>query len=212
MGKFVDLAGKQFGLLTVIGKTGKRSRSGCVVWECKCRCGKTTYVPSSSLIGGYSASCGCAQRLATKKANTTHGKSYEKIYRVWNGIKERCENPNNVAFKNYGGRGIELCEEWHNPECFIDWAYAHGYSPGKKLSIDRVDNDKGYFPENCAWVDKRTQQNNRRVNHHLTLNGETKTLSEWGETVGIKPNTILCRIRKGWTAEEALTTVVRHRG
>lgn len=204
MSKAIDIKGIRFGRLIAIEPTKKRSSSGCIIWKCKCNCGTITYVPVNTLRNGQK-SCGCLQKEAVRKANTTHGKSYTKIHRTWSSIKDRCLNSNDVAYNNYGGRGIKICEEWANDfMTFCNWSYSNGYN--ETLTIDRIDNNGNYEPSNCRWVERKTQQNNRRNNHYITINNETKTLQEWGESTGIKPNTINCRIRKGWSCENAIFT------
>lgn len=119
---------------------------------------------------------------------------------------QRCENPNAHAYKNYGGRGITVCEEWHNYETFRDWALANGYEETKqgKCTLDRIDTSKGYSPDNCRWVDMKTQQRNRRNNVRLTLDGITKTLPEWAELTNTKPVTLRKRYEYGWSVREII--------
>lgn len=132
-----------------------------------------------------------------------HGMWNTKIYHVWQGMKQRCEDPNRENYKNYGARGITVCEEWHDPETFINWALSHGYKEG--LSIDRIDNEKGYFPDNCRWADSTTQARNQRKNRLLVYDGETKCLSEWSQIVGIPIPTIWKRLQHGMPVKDALT-------
>lgn len=129
---------------------------------------------------------------------------------IWDSMKKRCCNPNEPAYKNYGGRGIKVCNEWLNSFfAFREWATENGYSDD--LSIDRIDVNGNYCPENCRWVDAKTQCNNRRNNHAITFMGETHTISEWSKITGIHQDVILYRIKAGWDVERALTEKVRVR-
>lgn len=139
-------------------------------------------------------------------ANKTHGCSKTKIYRVFMAMHARCKNPNHISYPRYGAKGVTVCERWAKFEQFI--ADMGMRKPGQ--SIDRVDNTKGYSPENCRWATVKEQANNHSNNRHLTVNGETKTLAQWGETVGMSPMKILSRIRRGWTTEDAV--LLRHLG
>lgn len=131
-----------------------------------------------------------------------------RLYCIWRHMKERCNNPNHVAFQHYGGRGITVCEQWKNDFLgFKEWALQNGYSA--ELTIDRIDNNGGYTPNNCRWATREQQQNNRRTNHLLTFLGETHSIAEWGRLTGISRITIRSRIREGWSTEEALTIPVR---
>ena len=136
-----------------------------------------------------------------------HGDSYTRLYSVYQSIIDRCYNINNKRFNDYGGRGIDVCDEWKNNYiAFKEWAISNGYQEG--LSIDRIDNDMGYSSSNCRWVTRKTQQNNTRFNHIVEYNNESKTIAEWSEITGIKYDTLYSRLYRGWTAEKALTTPV----
>lgn len=126
-----------------------------------------------------------------------------KLYKVWSAMKDRCSNPHNHKFPNYGAKGIRVCDEWlHNYSAFKEWSYANGYQEG--LSIDRIDNSKGYCPENCRWVNMIVQQNNRTNNIRIEIDGVTHTLSEWSKISGIKTDTIYRRIKNGFPVKEAV--------
>ena len=155
-------------------------------------------------IRGRNKSCGCYS------SNRTHGLSYKTpLYSVWKGIKARCYNVHNKRYKNYGGRGITLCAEWHDFKKFYDWSLANGYKEG--LTIDRIDNDGNYAPDNCRWADTMTQANNHSDNHFLTYNGETFTLAQWTRKLNFPLNLIWKRLQRGWSVEEALTLPVGSR-
>ena len=127
-----------------------------------------------------------------------------RIYRIWVGMKNRCQNPNNYSYHNYGGRGIKVCPEWQDYQTFLDWSLAHGYADG--LSIDRIDNEGDYCPENCRWATRREQNCNTRQNHFLTYKGKTQTISQWAEDVGLDYSALKQRINSGWPVEKALIT------
>lgn len=139
----------------------------------------------------------------TKKYFDEYGTS-SRLYSIWRHMKERCYNENHVAFNSYGGRGISVCEQWKTDfTSFKEWALENGYS--SDLTIDRVNNNGNYSPQNCRWATRIQQQNNTRANHLLTFNGETHSFAEWSRITGINRITIRSRIRMGWTEEEALT-------
>lgn len=135
-----------------------------------------------------------------------HGEGRTRLYRCWSGMKTRCRNPHQVRYEDYGGRGIDICDEWANSYLtFKEWAISNGYCEGK--TIDRIDNEKGYFPENCRWATHKEQQRNKRNNRLVTLNGETKPLSEWSEITGIRHGVLWQRVfHLGWPIEKAFTT------
>ena len=207
MGTFIDLTGMTFGDLTVLGKgepyvSPKGYRA--VNWICSCSCGNQVLVRGCNLKSGASTSCGC--KRVNHPNRLTHGLSKTRIYGIWLGMKDRCSNPGSSSYQDYGGRGITIDPDWGRDfEIFLDWASSSGYQDG--LSIDRIDNNKGYFPGNCRWANASTQQNNKRNNHVITFNGETHTMKEWSDITGIKYQKLKDRLNKcGWEPARALTT------
>lgn len=140
-----------------------------------------------------------------------HGDTGTRLYHIWANMKARCTNTNNRQFVDYGGRGISICEEWLKYEAFRDWALSNGYN--ERLSIDRIDNDAGYRPDNCRWATPREQANNTRKVRLIAFNGETHSVCEWARILGIKQSTLNMRLNKyGWSAEQALGKEVRKYG
>ena len=202
--RIIDLTGQRFGRLIVVRFIGT-SKARQAIWRCQCDCGKETDVRASSLRCGDTTSCGCLQREVSKEVNTKHGEAHSRLHNIWGQMKGRCENPKNHAFEHYGARGIAVCDEWKEYANFRDWAMLNGYR--ESLSIDRIDNDKGYSPDNCRWTTMKKQSNNRRSNHTISFNGETHTLEEWASIKGLKYGTLSSRInRYHWSIEKALTT------
>ena len=165
---------------------------------CKCDCGNVVEVPAESLVNGASKSCGCYNR----EIITKHNKSMTNLYQVWQCMKDRCFNPNHVQYKDYGGRGITVCDEWSDPDAFCEWALSNGYSKG--LSIDRIDVNGNYEPSNCRWATQKEQCRNRRNNAVLEYNGEKHCLTEWAEIVGTKASTLATRRKRGWPTRDII--------
>ena len=166
MRKVKDLSGLRFGKLTAIAVDG-RDKNGNVTWLCNCDCGKSCVVTGVHMSSGHKKSCGCLNSSdgRRQRVETKHGKSNSRLYRVWATMKNRCHNPNTERYRYYGGRGITVCDEWRNDfQKFYEWAISNGYdenAPFQQCTIDRIDNDKGYSPDNCRWVDMNAQRHNR---------------------------------------------------
>lgn len=190
MNKRKDLTGQRFGRLVVLSYDHD-DRYYNTYWRCLCDCGNEVIVRLNHLTSGITNSCGCYKR----EISTTHGMTNSSLYNRWCKMRDRCNNPNIKEYENYGARGIFVCDEWNSFENFRDWALDNGYEDS--LTIDRINNDDGYYPENCRWADKITQCNNRRSNHNITWGGETHTLKQWARLFGIKYATLWARVQRG---------------
>ena len=213
MAKRKDLAGQRFGRLMVLYDTGER-RNKKVVWHCQCDCGNELDVRSNSLVSVRTTSCGCYRRQRTAEVHTVHGmtrgEKIHPIYQTWYAMLQRCENPDNKSYKNYGFRGIKVCDEWHKLIPFCDWALASGWQKG--LQLDRINNDGNYEPGNCRWATSQENNRNRRGNRMITFAGKTQCLAAWADETGIKYQTLLDRVdRYRWPIERALTEPVKRR-
>ena len=207
MGKFVDLTGKRFGRLVVVSRAKDHiSKSGrsVVVFRCRCDCGNECDVMGTALTRGFTKSCGCLKSEVVKKRMMKRDDVSRKLRIVHRNIIERCYDKKNKRYRRYGGRGIVVCEEWladGGQERFIEWARENGYEIG--LTIDRIDNDGPYSPNNCRWVTAKEQCNNRSTNTFLTVDGTTKTIAQWLDFLGIKST------RLYYYGEEAKVDYVR---
>ena len=202
------LLGRKFGRLTVMKEIEpKYDKNGRIYhqWKCKCDCGNYINVTSNNLKGNHTRSCGCLQREVAGQQTLKHGYRNTRLYRIYNTMKQRCNNPNNQAYKNYGGRGIKVCEEWNKKDGlkdFGDWALANGYKDN--LTIDRINVDKGYSPDNCRWVDMKTQCNNTRRNVHLTYLGVDYTIAQFSRKYSIDHRLVGKLLRDGLSPSEIL--------
>lgn len=215
MGKYTDLTGLQFGRLTVIAKAKPSIRTDGkprTRWRCRCECGNEIIVNGDNLTRGNTVSCGCYQKDITSNIKKTHGKTNTRLYSVWSGIKSRCYNKNVYEYRWYGARGITMCDEWKADfDSFYNWSIANGYdetAPRGSCTIDRIDANQGYSPENCRFVSQQQQMNNIHTNHIISCDGETHTIAEWSRITGISQFKIRNRIAKlGWSPERALQTI-----
>jgi len=199
----IDISGNTYSMLKVIKPVG-RFNDRKVKWLCVCECGEYAVTSVVKLKSGHTKSCGCFKVIATKKAKTTHGRSKSTEYGIWNGMKNRCENKNEPAYRRYGGKGISVCERWQK---FTNFHEDMGDRPSPIHSIDRIDGTKGYYKENCRWATPLEQANNQSTNRPLTLNGRTQNLSTWAREIGIAAASLSSRLnRSRWSVEKALTT------
>lgn len=206
MRKTIDLVGMKFNHLTVLKKdTTKILPSGQhkTMWVCECDCGNISSVSSYALRHGNILSCKECGIKRSSESRKVHGKRNSRIYNIWAEMKQRCFNKNHKYYCNYGGRGITVCDEWiHDFKAFYDWAIKNDYSDN--LTIDRIDNDKGYSPENCRWATAKEQANNTRRNKRIKFMGEGKTLSQWADTYGISQDLLGERLLRGIPIERAI--------
>ena len=201
--RFVDLTGKTFARLSVLRVADEKRKQTC--WVCRCECGSECVVVGSNLSSGNTKSCGCLKAERSRQRCTTHGKTGSRAHRIWRAMWARCRNLN---AKNYGGRGISICDEWLSFELFLkDMG-----DPGSDQSIERKNNEGGYCKENCVWASPVAQARNRRSNRFLTFKSETLCVAQWSEKLGVSQGVILRRLALGWSVDEALTTSVRPQG
>lgn len=205
--KKIDLTGKRFGRLVVIEEADIKDKFHRTMWKCKCDCGNEIIVPYQRLKLGQTRSCGCLAHESLVKRNIRHGDSVrgkrERLYGIYSSIKTRCYAKDDPHYERWGGRGIKMCDEWFNSyESFKEWAMNNGYADN--LTIERIDNDGDYCPDNCRWATVKEQARNKRNNRYLTYNGEKKCLGEWCEIYNIPRSTLRNRVVRGWTPEECL--------
>lgn len=209
MSKLIDLTGQKFGRLTVIKRVEKQNKTRSAYWLCQCECGNTTIVSSPNLKNKHAMSCDCLQQESRLTHSITHGLTKTRIYKIYLGMKKRCYNKNYFQFQYYGGKGIRICDEWlNNFKSFYDWSIANNYND--TLTIDRINSNGNYCPENCRWVDKYVQANNKKTNKLITYNNETHTMKEWSKITGLTYSTIQHRLDRNWDIEKALTTPQRN--
>lgn len=204
MSKTKDEVGNRYVMLLVIRRHGS-TNDGKATWECVCDCGSIKTVLGKSLRSGITTSCGCYNKELVSKLKRKYIIQNTRLYRIWNDMVDRCENENNQAFKHYGGRGISVCEEWHDTNTFFKWAMSYGYSD--TLTIERINNNGNYEPTNCKWATRKEQLNNRRNNKRITINGKTQTLQQWSEELKIPRSTIQYRIDHGMSPEGAIMKI-----
>lgn len=195
----LKLEGLRFGKWLVIGKSSKIDRFGTIYWDCVCECGRKRQIQGSSLKQGRTKSCSFC-------ANKRHGYEGTPTYSSWVSMRRRCIDPKSHGYANYGGRGIEVCEEWAFFEKFLS---DMGERPSG-TSIDRIDNDKGYFKENCRWATSKQQIRNRSISPKVEYQGEIRSLAELSEIFNVPHRRLYDRIRQGWNIEEALSTPVKY--
>lgn len=192
-----NLIGQRFGRLVVIGLDDRNSKK--TYWVCQCDCGGIKSARSDCLLCGAVKSCGCMKKEQDKKnltANHSHKQSGTRLYRIWQGIKKRCNDVHDARYDRYGGRGISICDEWEqNFKNFFEWAMHNGYD--ETLTIDRIDNNGDYCPDNCRWSTQKEQSNNRSTTIRITIGNATKSLKEWCSIFEIEYGTIIARYHSG---------------
>lgn len=204
-----DFSGQKVGKLMPIAIISNASGGGNLMWACICECGnfaaRNSSMLSTAIREKKNSNCGC------EHGNARHGLTYKakKLHMVWSSMKARCYRPTCKDFKNYGGRGISICDEWRNDfASFHKWAMSTGYTEGVS-TIERIDVDGNYCPGNCTWIVNERQALNTRKVIFLTAKGKTQSLSEWAVELGIRPNTIKTRLRLGWLVDDALFKEVK---
>ena len=206
----LDLVGRKIGRLTVVEYLGLRKRPdgrNYSWFRCICECGNECEKKGTSLTSGKVNSCGCLRREISRTKDNYHGKTHTKLYQVWSSMRARCNRPSDAAYHNYGGRGISYAPEWDDYMIFHKWAYENGYQQDVGLTLERIDVNKGYTPENCCWDTRKRQSNNKRNNLFFTLDGITHTLAEWCEIYNVPYSRVDARMNAlGWTFEKALFT------
>jgi hypothetical protein len=197
MGKTIDMVGFKTDHLVVVGYAGTKNKRA--MWNCKCECGRVFATEGKHLRNGSTISCGCYKKKimsAQGKKNITHNETKTRLYGIWRGIKKRCSLPSDASYKYYGAKGIAMFQEWEESyENFRSWAINNGYSD--ELTIDRIDNAKGYYPENCRWSDWYVQENNRTNNVRIIYKGESMTKAEVARKLGISRNLLHYRLEHG---------------
>ena len=192
--------GERYGHLTVIKPIGSTPKD--VLWLCKCDCGNEKIIAARHLYTGRRSSCGCINPFVT------HGGTRTRLYNIWAGMKQRCYDQKDPSYQKYGKKGITVCEEWiYDYPAFRDWSIKNGYDDS--LSIDRIDNSKGYSPDNCRWATVKEQANNRTSNRVYEVNGIKGNITQLSDVFSIKYATARARINRGWSAERAFTTPTR---
>lgn len=216
--KAEELCGKKFGRLTVVKRCENYVSPKGVTrsnWLCKCDCGNELKVTADKLKSGNTKSCGCLKNEITVQRSFKHGGRHTRLYSIYYAMVNRCGNKNAINYKNYGGRGIKVCDEWSGEDGFINfmnWANSNGYE--NNLSIDRIDVNGNYSPANCKWSTRREQMNNTTRNHLITIDNKTHTLSQWASISGVNPSTIYYRLKRGVPEKEAVFSkmISRKRG
>lgn len=200
-----DLTGRVYGRLTVLRFAGKKA-NGNPLWLCRCECGTERTIIGSSLRSGRQQSCGCWNKERIRR----HGKCKTPEYVIWAGMKQRCRNPLAGSYRNYGGRGIAVCERWSGRRGFESFLADMGPRPSPQHTIERINNELDYSPENCAWALPEQQANNKRTCRYLTHDGCMMTIAQWARHVGLEYKTLFDRLKHGWEVAEALNTPPQH--
>jgi hypothetical protein len=206
-----DITGQRFHKLVALEHAGYREGAKCrkSLWKCICDCGREAIVAYVELTAGATKSCGCIIGQHKRTHGATVGGKPSPEFMAWGSLRARCENPHSRSYKDYGARGIKVCERWATFENFLA---DMGPRPSPAYSIDRRDNNGNYEPGNCHWTTRVAQSNNRRSSRFLTINGETKTYAEWERHADLPPGRVFTRLKMGWKPEEVLQPSVRGTG
>jgi hypothetical protein len=209
--KYVNEIGNTYGRLKVIKEVGRKR--GAVLYLCECECGENKEITAIDLRSGRVNSCGCLKKELIIEENTTHGMRKHRLYRIYHNMISRCYNKNSTHFLDYGGRGIIICDIWLNKETgfinFVNWSLKSGYSDN--LTIDRMNVNGNYEPNNCRWATASEQNSNKRTTKYVEIDGESKTLKEWCVFYDINYKTARARIKNGWNIIDALTVPTKRR-
>ena len=200
-----DETGNRYGYLTVIRRSDRKRNY--TEWVCKCDCGNEIIAMGTDLRAGKYVSCGCKRKEGYRK---THGMCKTRLYKTWCDMKARCYRKNAKGYEFYGARGISVCDEWKNSfESFRDWALVNGYDDS--LTIDRIDVNGNYCPENCRWLTIQEQLRNTRKNVFITIDNKRLTIKEWADVLGVNPGTLYSRKERGWNDVDVLTKPIPKR-
>lgn len=199
------IPGQKFGRLTVVERAENHPGQQGVRWLCQCECGNVKSIQASKVVSGVTKSCGCFQRERMGNMSRRHGMFGTRIYRIWTGMMTRCTNPRSENYPHYGGRGITVCERWTKFENFYTDMIA---TYRDDLSIDRIDPNGNYEPDNVRWADTGQQSRNKRNSRLIEFNGRTQNLSDWATELGVRVGTLQERLRRGWSIERAFTTKI----
>lgn len=202
MDRFRDISGVRFGTLVAESRISQ-SKNGTWKWSVACDCGQKEVVFITQLTSGMKVCCGTCRNEITRKQRTTHGMTKTREYQSWKAMKARCYNPEASHYDQYGGRGIKVCDQWK--ESFEQFLKDMGLRP-VGTSLERIDCDGDYKPDNCKWATAKEQASNRRNNATIDFNGEVLTVAEWSRRAGISTSTLLWRMRQGWSPEKILGT------
>ena len=199
-----DIIGKKYNYLTVLAYESN-NKYGAIRLRCRCDCGNETIVLRSSVLSGHTKSCGC---LKNKLQYGLDRRVNKRLYGIWDKMRNRCNNPRNAGYRLYGKRGISVCDEWNRkPDGFYSffiWSMNNGYA--ENLTLDRIDVNKGYSPDNCRWTTMKVQARNKTNSRMITYNGKTQCLKDWSEELGIKYSILQNRLNSGWSVDKAFTT------
>lgn len=198
-----DRTGNKYGMLTVL-EFSHADRQGVSFWLCECECGRKKAMCTTSL--NRAKSCGCLSRLRVSAMNTTHGQKYHPLYKTWAAMRTRCNNPKGFRWEHYGGRGIKICDRWND---ILKFAEDMGPKPSASHSLDRIDVNGNYSPENCRWASRSDQANNKRTSHFLEYKGEIKTISQWSASLNIPLWKFKSQLKKGIADNAVIPAILK---